>query len=423
VSLPETSSSSLEDILPVGPGIVWTPEQERALDLCGRWLKSDEQVFRLFGYAGTGKTTLARHLAATQDGITIYAAYTGKAAHVMRSNGCTGATTLHSILYRPANASMEKINQLVAKIADPGTDQADMPELQYDLRMAREAATRPVFTPNPDSALKFAELLVVDEVSMVNEAMAKDILSFGKKVLVLGDPAQLQPVSGEGAFTAASPNILLTDIQRQAKDNAIIRWATTVREGRLLEFRNEGAARKIRKTAISTEDLIHRGGQLLTGKNETRRKLNMTARKMMGASGPYPNKGESLVCLKNDHQAGLLNGVTCVAASTAEAVEGESLTMDLYYEGYEMLDLDISTWPFDLYQDPDLLLNEWERRRYQLFDYGYALTVHKAQGSQWDKVTVCDDGFGKRGGPGSTDRARWLYTAITRAQRELVIVA
>jgi exodeoxyribonuclease-5 len=423
VSLPETSSSSLEGVLPVGDLMVWTPEQARALDMCGRWLKSDEQVFRLFGYAGTGKTTIARHLAATSDGMTLYAAYTGKAAHVMRSTGCTGATTLHSILYKPTSVGTGKIDELVRRIADPTTDPADMPELNYDLRQAREAATRPTFALNPDSSLKWANLLVVDEVSMVNEDMARDILSFGKKVLVLGDPAQLPPVQGEGAFTSREPNILLTDIQRQAKDNAIIRWATKVREGGLIEFGNEGAARKLRKTAISTEDLIHRGGQLLTGKNETRRKLNMTARKMMGASGPYPNKGESLVCLKNDHKAGLLNGVTCVAAADAKIYEGESLTMDIYYEGYEMIDLDVSTQPFDVYNEPELTLNEWERRRYQLFDYGYCLTVHKAQGSQWDKVTVCDDGFGKRGGAGSQDRARWLYTAITRAQRELVIVA
>lgn len=402
--------------------MIWTPEQERALDLCGNWLKSADQEFRLFGYAGTGKTTIARHLAAMSDGETLFAAYTGKAANVMRKSGCLGATTLHSILYKPSQASDAEVQKLQALIRNPETDPNDLQELRYDLKVAKEKANRPIFSPNPDSPLRSASLLVVDEVSMVNDAMKKDILSFGKKVLVLGDPAQLPPVGGEeGAFTNTKPDILLTDIQRQAKDNAIIRWATKVREGGVLEFGTEGECRKIRKTTISAGDLILRGGQLLTGKNETRRKLNGQARKLMGASGPYPNKGETLVCLKNDHRAGLLNGVTCVAASNAEIVD-ECIVLDLYYEDLEMMDVEVNTIPFDLYDNPEALDQSgfFARRMYQHFDFGYCLTVHKAQGSQWDKVTICDDGFGKRGG--ELDRARWLYTAITRAQRELVIV-
>lgn len=412
---------SLPERLFTPDGVIWTPEQERALDMCGEWLKGSDQVFQLFGYAGTGKTTLARHLAATSDGVTLFAAFTGKAASVMRKSGCVGATTLHSILYRPSQASDADVQRIQALIHSPETDPRDLPELRFDLRAAREKANQPVFSPNLDSALRHASLLVVDEVSMVNEAMKRDILSFGTKVLVLGDPAQLPPVQGEGAFTSNAPNILLTDIQRQAKDNAIIRWATKVREGGILEFGSEGECRKIRKTSIGAGDLILRGGQLLTGKNETRRKLNDQARKLMGASGPYPNKGESLVCLKNDHRAGLLNGVTCIAASKAELVE-DALVLDIFYEGMEMLDVDVNPLAFELYEDPaaEEGYTYWDRQRYQHFDYGYCLTVHKAQGSQWDKVTVCDDGFGKRGA--ELDRQRWLYTAITRAQRELVIV-
>jgi exodeoxyribonuclease-5 len=354
--------------------------------------------------------------------VTLFAAFTGKAANVMRKSGCAFATTLHSILYKPSQASDADVLRLQNKLRDPNTDPRDLAELRYDLRQARVKAAQPVFTPNMDSPLRNASLLVVDEVSMVNEKMKRDILAFGKKVLVLGDPAQLPPVSGEeGAFTRLAPHILLTDIQRQAKDNAIIRWATAVRNGEVLPFRTEGECRKIRKTSIAAGDLILRGGQLLTGKNDTRRKLNAQARKLMGAEGIYPNKGESLVCLKNDHREGLLNGVTCVAASRSELVE-DCLVMDINYEGAELMDVECNTLPFELYENPDAAedYGYYDRMRYQHFDYGYALTVHKAQGSQWDKVTLCDDGFGKRGGP--LDRARWLYTAITRAQRELIIV-
>ena len=78
----------------------WTGEQRAALDKVGRWLNAGEpQVFRLFGYAGVGKTTLARHVAGGAKEAA-YAAFTGKAALVMRSKGCTGATTIHALIYR-----------------------------------------------------------------------------------------------------------------------------------------------------------------------------------------------------------------------------------------------------------------------------------------------------------------------------------
>src|SRR5689334_16182935 len=79
----------------------WSPKQDAALRSVADWLKGgDRQVFRLFGYAGTGKTTLARHIAENADGDVVFAAFTGKAAHVMRGKGCTGASTIHSLIYR-----------------------------------------------------------------------------------------------------------------------------------------------------------------------------------------------------------------------------------------------------------------------------------------------------------------------------------
>ena len=67
-------------------GREWSREQAEAIDKVGRWLKAGEpQVFRLFGYAGVGKTTLARHVAEGARGGTAFAAFTGKAAMVMRA--------------------------------------------------------------------------------------------------------------------------------------------------------------------------------------------------------------------------------------------------------------------------------------------------------------------------------------------------
>ncbi|MBK9080549.1 MAG: AAA family ATPase, partial [Rhizobiales bacterium] len=176
----------------------WSPQQEDALARVGAWLAAGEpQVFRLFGYAGTGKTTLARHVADQADGEALFAAFTGKAALVMRSKGCRNAQTIHSLIYRPADTESET----------------------------------PTFTLNHESAAARAELIVIDECSMVDEELGRDLLSFGKPVLVLGDPGQLPPVKGGGFFTDAEPDAMLTEVHRQASDDPIIRLSMIAREG------------------------------------------------------------------------------------------------------------------------------------------------------------------------------------------------
>jgi hypothetical protein len=195
----------------------FSPQQDRALCAAARWLHAGgAPVFRLFGYAGTGKTTLAKHLAEHIDGRVRFAAYTGKAAHVMRAKGCKDAGTLHSLIYT-----------------------------------CTETEDGPLFELSGQSPLAEAALLIVDECSMVDAKLGKDLLSFGKPILVLGDPEQLPPVHGAGFFTAAAPDVLLTDIQRQARDNPIIHMATTVREGGRLAVGNYGCSRIVNAVTLT----------------------------------------------------------------------------------------------------------------------------------------------------------------------------
>ena len=209
----------------------WSPQQEAALAAVARWLKAGEpQVFRLFGYAGTGKTTLAKHIAEGTDGGVVFAAYTGKAAHVMRTKGCVGASTIHSLIYRSRG----------------------------------EDENGPTFALNDDSEAGKAALIVIDECSMVDEEIGRDLLSFGKPVLVLGDPAQLPPVAGGGFFTAAEPDIMLTEVHRQAAENPIIRMSMTVRDGGALEEGAYGDSRVVGRQNIDHEDILA-ADQVLVG--------------------------------------------------------------------------------------------------------------------------------------------------------------
>ena len=186
----------------------FSPQQDDALVAASRWLKAgDRQVFRLFGYAGTGKTTLARHLAEDVDGDVLFAAFTGKAAQVLRSRGASKASTIHSLIYRPKGEDV---------VEDEETGKKEV---------------LPTFSLNRQSPLSKADLIIIDECSMVDEELGRDLLSFGTPVLVLGDPGQLPPVSGGGFFTEHEPDILLEEIHRQARDNPIIELARQVREG------------------------------------------------------------------------------------------------------------------------------------------------------------------------------------------------
>ena len=156
---------------------VFTQHQDEALKAVAAWLKAKPgqggtpQIFRLFGYAGTGKTTLARHLAQAVDGTVLYAAFTGKAALVMRNKGCDNASTIHSLIYRARESGVEQ----------------------------------PSFELWDDAPASKAKLIIIDECSMVDAEMGRDLMSFDCPLLVLGDPAQLPPIQAAASSPIANP--------------------------------------------------------------------------------------------------------------------------------------------------------------------------------------------------------------------------
>ncbi len=397
----------------------WSPQQETAIARVVEWLAhthvpSNPQVFFLAGYAGTGKSTLARHLAGSFRN-PVFAAFTGKAASVLREKGCAGATTLHSLMYKVNDRDKSKLNELRQRLLMMSEEDPDRREALFDFEEEKKKASGPLFSLNPESKLTFADLIIVDEVSMVDERLGRDLLSFGKPILVLGDPAQLPPIAGGGFFTNAAPDMLLTEIHRQALDNPILKWATMVRQGEIVPYGLDGAANKFRRESVDDAWLAKSAGQILTGKNETRMNLNARVRKALGRTDPFPVFKDTLVFLKNDHRKGILNGTLCRAQSNETLILSDGTAcMNLLYEGKILFDQVVDPCPF-LGKECDI-----ESHRHLVrVDYGYALTVHKAQGSQWDAVTVWDDRFQKRD---PTQRQRWLYTAITRAAKTLNIV-
>lgn len=371
----------------------FSPEQDDALLAVSNWLKQGfPQVFRLFGYAGTGKTTLARHLAEQVDGDVLFAAFTGKAALVLRARGAKGASTIHSLIYRPRGE-----------------------ELVEDEDTGKSSIT-PLFTLNRQSPVSKAALIVVDECSMVDEELGRDLLSFGTPVLVLGDPGQLPPISGGGFFTDHEPDFMLQAIHRQARDNPIIDLAQMAREGQEIPYGRYGNSRVIERGDVDQQEVLA-ANQVLVGINKTRRRYNQRLRDLKDFQGPLPAAGDKLVALRNDPAKGLLNGSLWKVMSAPQTVKPfASLLIRSEDEGLEQVSAKIKVLKA-AFEDPDADLPWQMKRRYDDFDYGYALTTHKAQGSQWDNVYLFNESYAFR-----EHSSRWLYTAITRAADQITIV-
>ncbi|MCP8893741.1 ATP-dependent RecD-like DNA helicase [Shinella daejeonensis] len=372
----------------------FAPQQDEALKAVATWLKEGRKpLFRLFGYAGTGKTTLARHFAEHVDGDVLFAAFTGKAAQVLRSRGASNARTIHSLIYRPRGEE---------EVADEETG---------------KTSVSPMFSINRQSPVAKAALVVVDECSMVDEALGRDLMTFGTPILVLGDPGQLPPVSGGGFFTDEEPDYLLTEIHRQARDNPIIRLAMQVREGGTIDYGDYGAARVIGRGDVS-QSLVLDADQVLVGTNRTRRRYNQRLRELKGFSTEYPQSGDKLVCLRNDPAKGLLNGSLWQVMSSSKETVKPGINLMIRPEDDDM---DRGAAKIKLlkaaFENGDGEIPWSTRRRYDEFDFGYALTVHKAQGSQWNDVVLFDESWAFR-----DTRERWLYTAITRAAETLTVV-
>src|SRR4029077_431772 len=223
----------------------FSPQQDAALKAVAEWLKAKPGrgqtplVFRLFGYAGTGKTTLARHVAEGVDGKVLFAAFTGKAALVMRSKGCAGASTIHSLIYKTRENGAEV----------------------------------PSFDLWDDAPASKAKLIVIDECSMVDAELGRDLKSFAVPLLVLGDPAQLPPIQGGGYFNDAARDPLLTEVPRQAQDNPIVRLSMEIREGRRLAPGTYGETQVVARSALDPQRVLD-ADQVLVGRNATRRAYN-----------------------------------------------------------------------------------------------------------------------------------------------------
>lgn len=409
-----------------------TFDQQDAETLVKEWFfHRGTQIFVLCGYAGTGKTFLIDHAVRSLGLIpgksAVFVAPTGKAASVLLRSG-TPASTVHSLIY---------------------TREEDI-EVDENGEVISERFLRFVKKEEIDEEI---QLIVVDETSMVSDEVLRDLLSFGVKCLFSGDPAQLPPVGGTNTLLS-TPCVTLTQIVRQEKDNPIVTLASLAREGKRVPFGEYGKDVRVLSqnslTPAERRELFLQADQIIVGTNRTRESVNREIRSYLGisASAILPVEGEKLICTLNDwsktiDEKGdfhLVNGIIGVCKNVKEG-EDELATLDFKAD---FLDCVVEDLPFDTgifrrgryahgYGDKACylrngalvhetnygMLKRFKVRREETvcrFEFAYAVTCHKAQGSEYDFVVVFDESryF--------DDGARWLYTAITRAKKRLVIL-
>lgn len=350
-------------------------EQEKAFSLVQEWRKDkSRRRFVVGGFAGTGKTTFAKFVANDVDPKKVKCgAYTGKAANVLREKDMPNASTLHDIVYK---------------------------------RVDDDTSDEPRFVLNRDNEHDKCKLLIVDEYSMLPEEMINDIEHLYDKVLYLGDTFQLPPVHGECSL---KPDFFLTEIHRQALENPIIRFSKDIREGKALTYMNLPEFHYDHKSKID-RDTYEQADQVLVGLNKTRVGFNNRFREKLGLAGiQYPVVNDKLICLRNNHAVGIFNGMIAYATADAHIVRPQTLRLDI--DGFE----DLKVWDGNF---------RGEDRQHEMFkdldrfDYGYAITVHKSQGSEWDHVLVYNQPIGRD----AVERRRWLYTALTRAKKKVTLV-
>lgn len=419
-------------------------EQRAGIEKIKAWHASAPfEPFRLFGPAGTGKTTMARHIpeALGLDRV-FYGTFTGKAAHVLRGKGATPVSTIHSAIYYPTSdqdakdklaavrAELETLHTEIRGMASEGVTGDDLMDEQVKACEAEiaelEAATRRMsWEWNPDGPWSGADLIILDEVSMVGPKLAADIEMYGVPVLVLGDPAQLPPVDGGGHYTEAAPDHLLTHIHRQALESPVLELATRIRMSKTISL---GLTPDDMRPASLGEAMEH--DQVLCWSNRRRWALIKAMRAKLGRPDGQVVTGDRIMCLTNNKDMAVFNGQQFdVVGVTGQGTLGPTLelrddeghvrTMATFADGFAGQEM----------QDQARGAG-WKGQR-MLATFAQAITVHKAQGSEWPSVYVVNETPSmiatvnrREGHAAAVEQARrWMYTAVSRASERVTVTA
>lgn len=336
---------------------------------------SFKQVQTLGGYAGTGKTTVIKTLVSrlTSNNMNpAICAYTGKAVNVLRNKDLT-SQTLHSLLYTPIYDTDGNIDGWSLVNKNLITDVFDV--------------------------------IIVDEASMVDSIIYKDLVEIGLPIIFVGDHGQLEPISNSDKFNLMrDPDIKLEKIHRNSGEIAY--FADFVRKGNLpSKFPTQNRVQLVKASGVEPRHYAEYD-QTICVYNKSRIRINNMVREYKKINLSYISVGDKIICLKNHFTQGLYNGMQGIVTQVHRNEKISFLSNGIKY----------SKIPYDPEQfgkeKTDYKREIFSRKN--PFDYAYAITCHKSQGDEWDDVIVYEENNE------FCDPLRWRYTAASRAKNSLI---
>lgn len=387
-----------------------TRKQEEGLRIAIDRYNHNEPYTVIAGYAGTGKSTLINFIIAAlevnpEDEVA-YITFTGKASEVLREKGCPNAMTAHKLLYYSKQ----------------------MPNGKFFYR------------PRP-SLEKDYKVIVVDEVSMLPKDMWDLLLTHGIYVIACGDPFQIPPIDkNQDNGILNNPHIFLDEVMRQAKESDIICLSMDIREGKKINPFKGNDTQVFNKKDLC-DGMYFWADQILVSTNKSRHDINSYIRDDLGR-GFEPEINDKVICLRNcwdtlsEKQCDpLINGsIGTISAMHMESIDyiimGQKVTTPVLVtdlitsnDEYKNLHIDYTALTtgekfFNPRQEYIIRKNKQNPELPIEFNFGYAITGHRAQGSQWNKVLVLEESFPFD----RIEHARWLYTTVTRAAEKLTLI-
>ena len=389
-----------------------TSQQKVFNDAIDWWRRGTEQTFEISGPPGSGKSFLIDKIvkALKIDSSRIAPmAYTGSAAINMRTKGMYSARTIFSWLYDFIEVPV--LNDKGEPILDPVFNKP-----KFKMRFV------------PKSYLPDIDLIIVDEAGMVPEEMRNIIDSMGIPVIAAGDIDQLPPVAGKSGYLTEPWKVhKLTEIMRQANDNTIVQFSQMLIKG--IEIPHG----KFKNVTVLYEDeindnMIAQSDIVICGKNTTRDNINNHIRHdMFGFTNPTPNLGERLVCRKNNWQIesggiNLTNGLVgnCITMIGPDSFNQKDVTFKMSFKPdiidsyFKDIDVDLRYMTSDK-KGRDALL-ETNFSKGNKFEFGYAITTHMSQGSEFNRGMYFEEYLNKN------INRNLHYVGITRFKQHCIYV-
>lgn len=351
--------------------------QQIAIDAGIDWYNnSSDQVFQIAGNPGTGKSVvlneIIQRLGISFDEVAPMA-YIGAAAINMRMKGLTNAKTIHSWLYEV--------------VVTPVLNSNGMPILDTYFNKPKMELS---FIPKD---LRGIKLIVIDEAGTVPMSMKADIESRGIKIIVAGDLDQLPPVADKPAYLYSGKVYILDEIMRQAEGSAIIYLCQRAKRGYPIHTGMYGNNVLVITEDEVTPDMYLSSEVVLCGKNVTRERITTHIREdLLHKHSIMPDVGERLICRKNNWLTevggiNLTNGLTGIITNQVDPSKFDGKTFEMNFLPnltnipFNEVHVDYQYFKANHQQKQELKMSRFSVG--DKFEYGYAQTVHLAQGSQW----------------------------------------